>query len=117
MHTIKIIPALALLTLSLNAKPNPKTELKPFFHSKTKKQITLVETVKNKITCPPELLSDKDNKSVRLSFKVNANGKAENVIINAEDEKVKQFVNEKLSNLEFPQKNEEVNMVIHFKLV
>jgi hypothetical protein len=104
MTTLKIIPALALLTLSLNAKPNSNNT-------------SLVETVKNKITCPAELLSDKNEKSVRLSFKVNANGKAENVIINAEDEKVKQFVNEKLNKLDFPQKNEEVSMVIHFKLV
>ncbi|MBK7669637.1 MAG: hypothetical protein IPJ32_21265 [Sphingobacteriaceae bacterium] len=104
MTTLKIIPALALLTLSLNAKPNSNNT-------------TLVETVKNKINCPAELLSDKNEKSVRLSFKVNESGKAENVIINAEDEKVKQFVNEKLNKLEFPQKNEEVSMVIHFKLV
>lgn len=104
MNTIKIIPALVLLTLSLNAKPN-------------KHNTSLVETVKNKITCPAELLSDKNTKSVRLSFKVNENGKAENVVINAEDEKVKQFVNDKLNKLDFPQKNEEVNMVIHFKLV
>lgn len=105
MKTIKIIPALVLLTLSLNARPNNNDNT------------SIVETVKNKINCPAELLSDKNTKSVRLSFKVNANGKAENVIINAEDEKVKQFVNEKLSKLEFPQQSEEVNMVIHFKLV
>lgn len=104
MNTIKIIPALVLLTLTLNAKPKNNNT-------------SLVETVKNKITCPAELLDDKSTKSVRLSFKVNENGKAENVIINAEDEKVKQFVNDKLNKLEFPQKNEEVNMVIHFKLV
>ena len=104
MTAIKIIPALALLTLSLNAKPNSNNT-------------SLVETVKNKINCPAELLSDKNTKSVRLSFKVNENGKAENVIINAEDENVKKFVNEKLNTLDFPQKNEEVNMVIHFKLV
>lgn len=104
MTAIKIIPALALLTLSLNAKPNTSNT-------------SLVETVKNKINCPAELLSDKNTKSVRLSFKVNENGKAENVIINAEDENVKKFVNEKLNKLDFPQKNEEVNMVIHFKLV
>ena len=104
MTTIKIIPALVLLTLNLNAKPkNDNT--------------TTVETVKNNISCPAELLKDKSNTSVRLSFIVNKEGKAENVIINAEDEKVKQFVNEKLNKLEFPQKNEEVNMVIHFKLV
>ena len=91
MTTLKIIPALALLTLSLNAKPNTNNT-------------SLVETVKNKITCPTELFNNKSTQSVRLSFKVNANGKAENVIINAEDEKVKQFVNEKLNKLEFPQK-------------
>ena len=104
MNTIKIIPALVLLTLSLNAKPKESNT-------------TLVETVKNKISCPAELFNNKNNTSVRLSFTVNQNGKAENVIINAEDENVKQFVNEKLSKLDFPQKNEEVNMVIHFKLV
>lgn len=104
MKAIKIIPALVLLTFSLNAKPN------------TNDTNTNVKTVKNKMTCPPELLTGKD-KSVRLSFKVNESGKAENVIINAEDEKVKQFVNDKINKLSFPQKNEEVNMVIHFKLV
>jgi hypothetical protein len=105
MKTIKIIPALVLLTLSLNAKPNNSNNNE------------IVETVKNKITCPAELFNNKNNTSVRLSFSVNKEGKAENVIINAEDEKVKKFVNEKLNKLEFPQKNEEVNMVIHFKLV
>jgi hypothetical protein len=100
-----IIPALVFLALQLNARPvndsnNP-----------------VVETVKNNMNCPTELFNNKNNTSVRLSFKVNENGKAENVIINAEDEKVKQFVNEKLQKLAFPQKNEEVNMVIHFKLV
>lgn len=104
MKAIKIIPALVLLTFSLNAKPN------------TNDTNTNVKTVKNKMACPPELLTGKD-KSVRLSFKVNESGKAENVIINAEDEKVKQFVNDKINKLSFPQKNEEVNMVIHFKLV
>jgi hypothetical protein len=116
MKTIKIIPALVLLTLSLNANEvglNSTLHYKPTNSNNN----AIVETVKNKINCPAELLSDKNTKSVRLSFKVNANGKAEDVIINAEDEKVKQFVNEKLSKLEFPQKNEEVNMVIHFKLV
>ena len=102
MNTIKIIPALVLLTLSLNAKPSSND--------------TNVKTVKNKMACPAELLKEKSNASVRLSFTVNENGKAENVIINADDEKVKQFVNEKISKLSFPQKNEEVNMVIHFKL-
>ena len=104
MNTIKIIPALVLLTLSLNAKPN------------TNDINTNVKTVKNKMVCPAELLSEKNKASVRLSFTVNEDGKAENVIINADDEKVKQFVNEKMSTLSFPQKNEEVNMVIHFKL-
>ncbi len=104
MNTIKIIPALVLLTLSLNAKPNNNSNN------------TIVETVKNKISCPAELFNNKNTTSVRLSFTVNKDGKAENVIINAEDEKVKQYVNEKLGKLEFPQKNEEVNMVIHFKL-
>lgn len=105
MKTIALIPALVLLSLSLNAKPNNNTNT------------SIVETVKNSINCPAELFNSKNNTSVRLSFKVNENGKAENVIINAEDEKVKQYVNEKLSKLAFPQKNEEVNMVIHFKLV
>ncbi len=104
MNTIKIIPALVLLTFSLNAKPN------------TNDTNTNVKTVKNKMACPAELLTEKNQASVRLSFMVNENGKAENVIVNAEDEKVKRFVNEKLSKLSFPQKNEEVNMVIHFKL-
>lgn len=116
MKSIKIIPTLVLLTLSLNAKPNNEAEPNGTLHYKTNNN-EIVETVKNKITCPAELFSDKSTKSVRLSFKVNANGKAENVVINAEDEKVKQFVNEKLNKLEFPQKSEEVNMVIHFKLV
>lgn len=106
MKTILIISALAFFTLSLNAKPKH-----------LKKQATVVETVKNKIACPPELFKEKNNTSVRLSFKVSAEGKAENIIINAEDEKVKGYVTEKLSKLTFPQKNEEVNMVIHFKLV
>lgn len=105
MKAIKIIPALVLLTLSLNAKPNNSNNN------------SIVETVKSKISCPAELFNNKNNTSVRLSFTVNKDGKAENVIINAEDEKVKQFVNEKLNKLEFPQKNEAVNMVIHFKLV
>jgi hypothetical protein len=105
MKTLNLIPALVLLTLSLNARPNTTTTN------------SIVETVKSNINCPPELFNSKNNTSVRLSFKVNSDGKAENVVINAEDEKVKQFVNEKLSKLAFPQKNEEVNMVIHFKLV
>jgi hypothetical protein len=116
MKTIKIIPALVLLTFSLNAKPNNDVDQKRSFHYKTNDTNTNVKTVKNQMTCPAELLTGKD-KSVRLSFKVNESGKAENVIINAEDEKVKQFVNEKINKLSFPQKNEEVNMVIHFKLV
>lgn len=117
MTTIKIIPALVLLALNLNAKPNNEAEPNGTLHYKTTNTNSIVETVKNNISCPAELLKDKNNTSVRLSFNVNKDGKAENVIINAEDEKVKQFVNEKLNKLEFPQKNEEVNMVIHFKLV
>jgi hypothetical protein len=106
MKTLLLIPA---LVLTLNSNARPKTN-----HCNTN---TVVETVKNNINCPAELFNNKSNTSVRLSFKVNENGKAENVLINAEDEKVKQYVNEKLSKLAFPQKNEEVNMVIHFKLV
>src|SRR5688572_4906226 len=105
MKTIKIIPALVLLTLSLSAKP---------IHTNNN---SIVETVKSNLTCPAELFNNKNSTSVRLSFKVNENGKAEDVIINAEDEKVKQFVNERLSKLNFPQKNEEVNLIIHFKLL
>ena len=115
MKAIKIIPALVLLTLSLNAKPN--NEVEPYGTLHYNQHTTIVETVKNNISCPAELFNNKNNTSVRLSFSVNKYGKAENVIINAEDEKVKQFVNEKLNKLEFPQKNEEVSMVIHFKLV
>jgi hypothetical protein len=115
MKAIKIIPALVLLTLSLNAKPTNEVEPIGSLHYKENNN-EIVETVKNNISCPAELFNNKNNTSVRLSFSVNKDGKAENVIINAEDEKVKQFVNEKLNKLEFPQKNEEVNMVIHFKL-
>ena len=100
-----IIPALVFMALNINAKPGSSNNS------------TIVETVKNNISCPAELFNNRNNTSVRLSFKVNENGKAEDVIINAEDENVKKYVNEKLSKLAFPQKNEEVNMVIHFKLV
>lgn len=115
MNTLKIIPVLALLTLSLNAKPNNEVEQKSSLHYKTNN--TNLKTVKNKMECPVELLSEKNTTSVRLSFWVNKEGKAENVIINAENEKVKQFVNEKLAKLSFPQKDEEVKLVIHFKLI
>ncbi len=105
MNTFKIIPALALLTLSLNAKPN------------INETNTNVKTVRNQIECPVELLTEKNTAAVRVFFKVNENGKAENIVINAENEKIKQYVTDKLAKLDFPQKNEDVNLVIHFKLI
>lgn len=104
MNAKKIIPALFFVTLSLAAKPagNGTSEA--------------VEKVKNNLVCPVELFENKSENAVRLSFKINENGKAEDVIINAESEKVKKFVKENLEKLKFNEKGQTVNLLMRFKL-
>lgn len=103
MNAKKIIPALFLMTLSLAAKPAGNTA-------------DAVEKVKNKVVLPAQLFENKSENAVRLSFKINANGKAEDVIINAESEKVKQFVQENLEKIDFNEKGQVVNLLVRFKL-
>ena len=72
--------------------------------------------MKTKLELPVELFDNKSENQIRLSFKVNEQGKAEEVIINAENEKIKQFVQENLSKLEFNEKGETINLLMRFKL-
>lgn len=104
MNATKIIPALFLITLSLTAKPADNGTA------------DAVETIKNKVALPANLFENKNENAVRLSFKVNNNGKAEEVIINAENEKIKAFVKESLDKIQFNQKGEMVNVLLRFKL-
>lgn len=102
MKTFKIIFVLVLIHLNINAKPRVEQ--------------SIIETIKTKIVCPAELFKENNSKSIRLHLYVNSKGKAENVIINAEDQNIKMFVNEKLDKLEFIQRNKEINVIVNFKL-
>lgn len=103
MKAKKIIPALLLMTISLAAKP-------------ANNSTGAVEKVKNKVALPAEMFENKNENAVRLSFKINANGKAEDLIINAESDKVKQFVKEKIEKIDFNEKGKTINLLMHFKL-
>ena len=102
MNAKKIIPALFLITLSLTAKPVGTNGA--------------IEKVKNNIVLPAELFNNQSENEARLSFKINANGKAEDVVVNAKSEKVKQFVMQNISKLDFTEKGETVNLLMRFKL-
>lgn len=104
MNTKKIIPALFLLTLSLTAKPSGNGTSEA------------IEKVKNKVVLPTDLFENKTQDSVRLSFKVNEKGQAEDVIINGQSEKVKEYVKENLSKINFNEKGEKINLILKFKL-
>lgn len=104
MKTKAIIPAFFFIFLSLAAKPSDQGTGEA------------VEKLKTKLELPVELFDNKSENQIRLSFKVNEQGKAEEVIINAENEKIKQFVQESLNKLEFNEKGETINILMRFKL-
>lgn len=103
MNAKKIIPALLFITLSLAAKS-------------TSNSTGAIEKVKSKVILPTEMFENKSENIIRLSFKINANGKAEDVIINSESEKVKRFVRENLEKIDFNEKGKTINLLMHFKL-
>lgn len=104
MNTKKIVPALFFVVLSLAAKPADTGNNE------------VIEKVKNHLALPGELFENKTENAVRLSFKINAEGKAEEVIINAENEKVKTYVTENLKKLNFSKKSKTINLLMRFKL-
>ncbi len=104
MNAKKIIPTLVFLALSLAAKP-----------ADTGNSDT-IEKVKNKLVLPGELFENKTENAVRLSFKINEKGQAEEVIINAESEKVKEYLKENLQKLSFKERGKTFNLLMRFKL-
>ena len=104
MNAKRIIPALFFVALSLAAKPADNGHA------------DAIEKVKNKLVLPGELFENKNENAVRLSFRINENGQAEDVVINAESEKIKEYVKENLQKLKFKEKGKTFNLLMRFKL-
>ncbi|MFN7911650.1 MAG: hypothetical protein ACK5QC_07475 [Bacteroidota bacterium] len=85
--------------------------------SAAKKEPNVINAVKNSLILPTHYFENKHEKEVRLSFKINEEGKAQEIIINAETESEKVYLLNQLSKMKFKEKGNTINLLLRFKLM
>lgn len=75
-----------------------------------------IQKIKNELVIPATYFNDKAIIEIRISFKLNKEGKAEEIIVNSENEKIKNYVIENISKIKFDEKGKTLNLLVKFKL-